>query len=514
MIDTVKPATGAYTNGTGKHHEAEASPASADQGPPAPAEPEHLTDLGNCRRFARLHGRDLRYTSALGWMVWDGKRWGRDETGQVMRLAKKTVVGFYGEAATLTKRAADYAAAAEKAVEAEDKGKAEALLKKQAETLKQAKTLQAWARDCQFRSRLEAMIFLARSEPEIAVRASDFDNDPWLLNVENGTIDLRNGQLRKHQRTDLLTKLAPVVYDAEAGCPTWHKFLNRIFEGNQEMIESVQRAAGYSLTAATTEHVLFFAHGRGQNGKSTFFETLAYVMGDYCQKAPTEMIMIRDRGNAVPNDVARLAGARMVVCAEVEEGQRLAESKVKDLTGGDTLTARFLHHDYFDFRPTHKLWLYGNHKPTINGTDTGIWRRINLIPFLVTIPPDEKDPQLPAKLKAEGAGILAWMVQGCLDWQSGGLLCPAAVKLATEEYRAESDTLGAFLAECCLIDPRARAQAGKLYKAYQAWCTQYGEKIMNSTRFGRQLVERGFTKGRSNIVIYEGIGLLAENSDE
>lgn len=309
------------------------------------------------------------------------------------------------------------------------------------------------------------MVELAQSEPGIAVHHTALDSAPWLLNCRNGTIDLKTGTPHPHDRAQLLTKQIDVDYDPAAPAPRWARFIERITDGDPELATYMQRAAGYTLTGDVSEQCLFFCYGNGANGKSTYVETLAALLGNFWLKAPTEMLMQqRSGGGGVPNDVARLPGARMVVAAEVSEGGRIDEAKVKDLTGGDTLIARFMRAEFFEFRPVFKLWLYGNHKPQIRGTDNGIWRRIRLIPFTATIPEAERDPALAEKLRVELAGILAWAVRGCLAWQAEGLTAPVAVKAATDTYRAEMDAIGAFLLDSCTIAPRLSASAGDLYK--------------------------------------------------
>jgi putative DNA primase/helicase len=445
------------------------------------AEPVHLTDVGNGRRLVARHGQDLRYCERLGgWLAWDGRRWAADENGEVARRAKETARAIFDEAR-----------------ECPDDDRRKALYKH--------------GLNSESKYRVAAMMAMAQSELPVVARPEDFDRDPWLLNVSNGTIDLRTGGLLPHQRDDLITRLAPVEYDPEAEAPTWAAFLDRVMDGNQELIAFLQRAIGYTLGASTREQVLFILFGGGSNGKSTFSETVRALLGDYAQQTPVDTLMIK-HGQTIPNDVARLRGARLVTASEAEEGQRLAESLVKAMTGGDALAARFLHAEWFEFVPVFKLWLHTNHKPTIYGTDLAIWRRIRLVPFTVTIPPDEQDRDLGRKLQAELPGILAWAVQGCLAWQRDGLGAPEEVTQATQDYRAEMDKLGGFLSDCCVLDAKAQAQAGDLYQAYKDWCEANGEREVSGTRFGRQLAERGFEKERDNTghVAYVGIGLLAE----
>lgn len=439
---------------------------------------EHYTDLGNARRLVRLHGQDLRYCYPWGaWLVWDGMRWAVDDSGEAARRAKRTVKGMYAEAADLP----------------DDDGK----------------NLAKHAIKCESAQRIAAMLTMAQSEEGIPVRPRDMDGDPWRLNVANGTLDLRSGELRPHDRRDLLTKLAPVMYDPAAQCPTWEAFLLRVMGNDAELIGFLQRVAGYALTGDTSEQVLFLLHGTGANGKSTFLETLRALAGEeYALQIRPEALMIRN-GETVPNDIARLKGARLVSARETEEGKRMAEALVKELTGGDTITARFLRQEYFDFRPEFKLFLAANHKPVIRGTDYAVWRRIKLIPFTVTIPPEEQDKALGRKLLAELPGILAWAVRGCLAWQRDGLKVPPAVEAATTAYKLESDTLAAFLAECTTQDPQGETQASLLYAAYKTWCDDNSEKPMTGTLFGRRLGERGIDKytDRARHTFYLGLTL-------
>jgi putative DNA primase/helicase len=262
------------------------------------------------------------------------------------------------------------------------------------------------------------------------------------------------------------------------------------------MIAYLQRAIGYSLTGNAGEQCLFFLHGHGSNGKSTFIESLTTLLGDFSVKTPIESLLVKKGGGGIPNDLARLNGVRLVTASEVDDGNRLNESLVKDLTGGDTISARFLHGEFFDFKPIFKLWMFGNHKPIIRGTDKGMWRRVHLIEFGVTISPDEKDRLLPEKLRNELPGILAWAVQGCLNWQKEGLNPPPKVLKATAEYQAEMDILGVFISERCTIGDGLKASAKELYAAYKTWALDSGEFVATQRRFGQSLTERGFQRVR------------------
>jgi putative DNA primase/helicase len=330
-----------------------------------------------------------------------------------------------------------------------------------------------------------------------------------LFNAENGTIDLqKRAYLRPHERGDLLTKRSRVPFIPSARCPTWEAFLFRVMDGNEDLVRFLQRAVGYSLTASTREQVLFLLWGSGANGKSTFMEILRLILGDYAMQAEFSTFLKQD-SEAVRNDIARLVGARLVAAVETESGLPLAEALVKQMTGGDVVTARFLFKEYFEFRPTFKVWLAANHKPIIRGTDHGIWRRIRLIPFIVTIPENERDPDLGEKLKAELPGILAWAVKGCLDWQEQGLGVPEKVRSATAAFRDEMDVLGGFLTDLCVVENEATGKSAELYAAYKKWAEENGERVMSQKSLAMRLVERGFEpcKGTLGARCWRGLRL-------
>lgn len=437
---------------------------------------QHLTDLGNARRFELQHAGRVRYCSRLGgWYLWDGTRWKPDEIEAVYQLGRQTVATIWLEIG---------------------------LASGSDQRVKVAK----WAQKSESADRLAAMLRLARSGEGIATPAGAFDRNHWLLNVQNGTVDLRTGELRPHREADLITKLAPVAYDPHAEAPLWDSFLALVFANRDNLVRYVQRAAGYSLSGDVREHVLFIDYGTGENGKSTFLDTLRAVLGDHAVTADPDLLM-QSRGEKHPTGLARLAGARLVTAIETSEGRRLAESLVKWMTGGDRLTARKMREDFFEFDPTHKLWLATNHKPVIRGTDHAMWRRIHLVPFIVCIPKvTTKIEDFSGRLRAEWSGILRWAVEGCLAWQRDGLNPPDEVRAATEDYRVEMDTLGLFLLERCEIERDAMVGATELHKAYVAWSEERKESYANQTVFGTRLTERGFTKRRSKSgMVYDGL---------
>jgi putative DNA primase/helicase len=438
----------------------------------------NLSDLGNARRLVAQHGQDLRYCHlSKKWWPWTGKVWQEDHSGVAPSLAKQTVGTIYVEAAAA----------------GEDFRKA----------------LASFALRSESTSRIAGMLSLAESEPGIPITPDQFDTDPWLLNCLSGTIDLKSGELRPHNRADLITRMAAVEYDPKATCPLFLKFLNRIMGGNLGLINFLQKILGYSLTGSTREQCLFFLYGLGANGKSTLLEVVQSLWGDYATRTSSETFLAKKPGG-IPNDVAALRGARLAAAVEVEQGRRLAEVLVKEMTGGDTISARFMRAEWFSFKPQFKIFLATNHKPIIRGTDFAIWRRIRLIPFTVQIPKEEQDRDLPEKLRGELPGILNWAMAGCLQWRFGGLEPPKEVDDATQDYRAEMDVLGDFIAERCILDPGADATAAELYKSYTSWAEENGEKRPLTQRaFGMSLTERGFERGKGtgNKGIRLGIGV-------
>ena len=439
---------------------------------------ERLSDAGNAKRMIANCGEDIRWVPEFRkWILWNKLRWNPDRDRTIVQLAIKTAEEIYHEAAN-----------------AKDADK--------------AKTIAAHAIKSQSLSRIMAMIELAKSERGISLCQDQLDRNKWLLGVRNGVIDLNTGDLLTPCREDYLTKHIPVNYDLKTSCPIWKRFLNKVTNGNINLINFLQRAIGYSLTGDTGEQCLFFLHGNGANGKSTLLNTIKELMGDYAMQCPAETLMVKQGKSNASNDIARLLGTRFVATSETEDGRRFAESMIKHLTGQDTIAARFLFSEYFEFIPNFKIWLGANHKPVIRGDDYAIWRRIHLIPFDVTIPPKDCDKSLPDKLRNEFPGILSWAVQGCLEWQRYGLNPPPEVQAATKEYKVEMDLIGKWVEECCVIVPHATAKASELYSNYKNWVESNGGLPLSNTKFGIKLGGRGFLKEKSGAIIYRGIGLM------
>ena len=409
----------------------------------------------------------------MEWGGVDRTHWQIDLTGEVERRAKETIRHMYKEADN---------------IEDEEQRAAVAKFAARSETNRA----------------ISAMVELAKSEPGIPVLSDQLDRDIWLLNCKNGTLDLRTGELRPHNRKDYITRIIPTEYNPYADFEEWAKFLHRIMNDNAELISFLQRAVGYSLTGSTREQCLFMLYGCGANGKTTFLEAISDVLAGYAQRTPTDTLLAKDT-SGISNDIARLKGARFVVASEVEEGRKMAESLVKQMTGGEKMTARFMRAEYFEFKPHFKLWIGTNHKPVIRGTDHAIWRRIKLIPFNVTIPEPERDKELPNKLRKEKAGILNWAVMGCMDWLKDGLGEPEEVVKATGEYRSEMDVLTRFISDCCVTNTQKCTKSSELYRKYTEWSKDNGEFTLSQTKFSTRMQEKGFSKIRtSRGMVWEG----------
>ncbi|MGH9510184.1 MAG: phage/plasmid primase, P4 family, partial [Terriglobales bacterium] len=326
-----------------------------------------------------------------------------------------------------------------------------------------------------------------------------------------GTVDLRKGAVHGHDRRQYLTKLAAAGPGGD--CPLWLRFLDRVTDGDAELKAFLQRVVGYCLTGITCEHALFFMYGTGANGKSVFLYTVAGLMADYAKTAPASAFT-SSSGEQHPTDLAGLRGARFVTAIETEDGRWWAEAKIKALTGGDRITARFMRQDFFEYVPQFKLVVAGNHKPGLRNVDEAIRRRLHLIPFTVTIPESERDKDLPEKLKAEWPGIMAWAIEGCLAWQHAGLNPPAVVRQATEEYLATEDALGRWMEERCVLGPRFAGAAGALFADWTAWCEATGEKPGSQKMFAEKLQTRpGIEKVRLGHARTRGFGGIALRGD-
>lgn len=429
---------------------------------------EALTDLGNAERMAKKYGDRIRWCEEWKrWLIWDQMRWAVDRECRITRLATQTARSIYDEIKNANGKKND---------------------------------VFGHAKRSEGRERVRAMVELSKSQDGISILSERLDNHPMLITVNNGVVDLSTGKLTPARSDYYLTRLTPVDYDSGAKCPTWEKFLDRIMDGDQDMVKFLQRAVGYSLTGLCSDRCFFLLWGGGKNGKSTFLETLQALLGDYALRTPTATLMVQRNapaGATASPDLARLKGARFVSASESESGQMLSEAKIKDMTGQDTISARHLYGDLFDFRPEFKLWMCTNHKPIIRGSDDAIWDRVKLVPFTVRIPPEEQDPHLGKRLRGELPGILQWAVDGCIAWQQGGLAFPEKIEQAVSEYRDEMDLLGEWLEEQCCIDPTADCSNTELYKNYRKYCEDRAQKMLHHKNFSQELRSRGMEQYRT-----------------
>jgi putative DNA primase/helicase len=416
--------------------------------------------------FAEKHQDDLRYVAAFGkWMFFDGARWNAD--GTLATFDK--VRGLCREKGGAT-----------------------------------AKTV-------------AAVTTLARADRRLAATVDQWDADPWVLNTPTGTVDLRTGTTRGYDPADYLTKLAAASPSGE--CPGWKMFLDRVTGGDRQLVDFLQRMSGYALTGPTVEHGLFFLYGTGANGKRVFMTTIAGILADYQRTAPIETFTATTGGERHPTDLAGLRGARLVTATETEEGRRWAESRIKTLTGGDPVSARFMHQDFFDFTPQFKLVISGNHKPGLRSVNEAIRRRFHLVPFTVTIPKEERDPELTEKLKAEWPGILRWMIEGWIEWQKSGLAPPAAVTEATKSYLESEDAIGNWIEDRCdrQCDKDAETLLKKLFESYKEWAEANEEYVMSNKKLVSALEDRGFKcrktmrgKAVKGLRLIEGAGTIED----
>lgn len=477
----------------------EVSPPAGD---PAPDEP--LTELGYARRLVALHGARLRHVGQWGkWLIWTGRRWERDVTGQAHRCAKDVARRMVDLAEAEVEQAGSELL--DTVLDGEQK-EAKAKLKKAEGFLSVTKRFES-ARA------VTSVLALAATEPTVAVTPEVLDADRHLLNVANGTLDLRSMKLRPHEPGDMLTKIALAAYDPDAVGPTWDAFLARV-QPDPQVRDFLARLLGHALLGDVVEHVMGILHGVGANGKSTFVDAACYALGEYAGPADPELITARTF-DAHPTGVADLFGLRLALLHETDKGRRLAEGTVKRLTGGDTLKARRMREDFWSFEPSHTFVMLTNHTPLVSGTDEGIWRRLRLVPWDVVIPADERDGGLGDRLEGEADAVLAWMVAGYQQWRRRGLDEPAAVTEATSAWRADSDALGRFLDERCVQNPHVHVRSGELFAAWAAWCEAEREDCGSQKAFTAALVERGLgpPKKSDGVMRWRGVALVTESSE-
>lgn len=444
-----------------------------------------FTDEANARRLVARHGRDIRYVPGLGWLAWDGKRWRAGAELDVLELAKDAARHIWDEGTH------------------------------ERDSAKRKKISEWCAKSCSAGA-LAAMVNLARSIPEIRATVEDFDQHPHLFNAANGTIDLRTGALRKHDRADLLTRVAPVAFDPAARCPSWDAFLARV-QPDPDVRAFLQRRVGYALTGETREETFDIDFGTGANGKSTFTETVADAVGpDYAGTLPVSALTDRrDRAGNTP-ELAKARGARLARVSETAEGVALNMATVKSLTGRDTIYCCAKYEAPFEYRPTYKLWLATNFRPDVRGGTEGEWRRITMTPWTVTIPAAERDVTMRERLLApEAPGILAWAVEGARKWYEAGLAPPDAVRATTKAYREESDTTLAFLNDCADVAPWRSVRASEIHATYGRWAEENGYEPLNAKALAARLKNAGYAvkKGTGGVRTWVGLSLKTPTSD-
>jgi P4 family phage/plasmid primase-like protien len=442
--------------------------------PPRVAAPK-FSDQALALEFAGLHEGDLRYVAQWGqWRGWNGKLWELD-----------TTLAAYDHVKKICREAAN---SAEKPAQKQE--------------LASAKTAAAVER-------------LARSDRRMAITVEQFNSDPWLLNTDNGVVDLRTGKLCQHAPEFCMTKITTAPAAGE--CPRWMAFLERVTDGNAELIEFLQRYTGYCLTGSVREHVFAFLYGTGANGKSVFINTISKILGDYATTAPMEMLLVA-QGERHPTDIAMLHGARLVTAQETQKGRRWDEARLTNLTGGDRLKGRFMRQDFFEFEPTHKLLMAGNDKPSLYKVDEGLRRRFLVVPFTVQIPPSERNLRLFEQLKDEHGGILCWMIEGCLKWQADGLQVPPVVREATNDYLAEQDVQGQWLKECVDVT-RNRNDVEllqKLFASWQGWAKDRGYAVGTEKGLSAELAKtfEGGQHSRTRRALFRGLRLKGDATME
>lgn len=454
------------------------------------------SDLANAYRIVTHYADRLLFVEGMSWFVFEAGgpwRYAPQRAREIVMGISRRIMHEVADVAALLKQFFSKAEIAqiEKAIAA----------------------LTAWARQSEFEGRNAAALSMA--QPMLYLPADKLDADPDLLGVANGVIDLRTFEHRPHRQADHISKTCGCGFDASATAPTWEAFITEVLGGDPSLISYIQRLVGYTLTGHRGEHLLPIFWGGGANGKSTLLGALQAMLGDYAGTAAPDLLLQRG-GTEHPTGVADLQGRRLVIGSETGEAGRLNEERTKLLTGGDQLMARRMRQDFFKFMPTHQIVMQTNHKPKANGTDLGLWRRLKLIPFTVTIPAERRDAKLPEKLRAELPGILNWCLAGLRAYQQDGFQVPAAVEAATAAYRDDSDQLAGFLADCCVVGPKFTSTARDLFIAYTAWCDQNGERARSQKDLGTRMGERGFKvfRGTAGVRRYQGVGIASSDASD
>ncbi len=442
-----------------------------------------LDDTGNAERFSDIFGERVRFSHInKSWLYFDGRKWCFDNTGAIKRMADELIEEMRGELKYFIENAPSDL----------DTDEAEKAFMKHLKQTRSSKT---------------KIAMIKEAEHRVPITPDHLDAHRSLLNTVNGVVNLQTGELVPHDLNKFMTKITNCEYTDKIDCPLWERFLQDVFSGDQELIGYIQKAIGYSLTGSTKEDCAFFCYGTGRNGKSTFLDVISDALGEYATNIQPETIMVKQNSGGPTSDIARLKGARFVTSSEPNEGVRLNEGLIKQLTGGDKVTASRKYENEFEFYPEFKLWMSMNHKPVIRGTDIGIWSRIRLIPFTVRFTDDKIDVNLKHKLKQELPGILKWTVDGCLRWQREGLKTPSAIAAATNEYKSEMDVITAFLETCCEVGAGEETDRN-MYQAYIKWAKDSNEYEMSSRKFNTEMLKRFSRRPSSGNRIYQKVSLI------
>lgn len=441
---------------------------------PGPEPGEHRvfphTEKGNADRLIHRYGRAIRYCpTTRSWYIFDSKRWVKDDLMVIRELAKASAGSIRDDN------------------DAEDTRK--------------------WAKHSERFLGIQAAIELAKSDPEVIRPLDSFDADPLLLNLQNGTLDLRAAEFRDHDPGEHLMRIANASFDKDASSPRWDQFMKEITCGDESLARFLQRSAGYSLTGLTGNQEFYILFGNGANGKSVFMNALTDLLGDYAAVADFKTFLAR-KGDGPRNDIAALRGSRLVCASEIGPGEHLDETVMKQVTGEDLITARFLYGEFFQFRATFKVWLAANHLPRVIGTEEGIWRRFRIVPFEATFAEEQRDKSLNATLQAERDGILRWAIEGWFDGVENGWHTPPKVMALVKHYRKELDTLQQFIEDQCVIERVASVAASDLYQAYETWCHEAAEPAISMTLFGKKLSELGYEKRKGVKMMRLGLRLM------
>lgn len=453
--------------------------------------PKHYTqdDMGMAERFIDRYGKNFLYSYIdKEWYIYNGSYWSPDTKGYIETAADHVIKDL-----------------------AKDRPKIDPSLPGKEQT----KILNSWNKFVNHERSHKAKVDLVKElQHRLPVTHSMWNQEDMLLNTPSGYVDLTNGKLHPHDIGKMFTAETGSEYSDTIDSPNWRKFLKQIFQNDEEVIHYVQKAIGYSFTGSTKEQVIFIPYGNGRNGKSVLLDTIQDVAGGYAKTMNVSSIMTKYNSNGANSDIARLEGSRMVISSEANEGQRLDEGLVKQLTGGDRIVARQQYGKEFEYQPSYKIWMATNHKPLIRGTDEGIWRRLILIPFEYQVPKDKIDRNLKYKLEAESMGILNWIVEGAIMWQVEGLQIPERIKNASQKYREEMDVLSGFVNDCCELGPGFTAKSGELYDSYKNWAADANEYKMNLTRFGKEMSKKFHRKVSHGYKVYEGIRIKQDTRFE